>query len=105
MVLDILGPHLGNLFKFCEKQYSLKTVCMIGIQCIERMESLHEKGFIHRDVKPDNFLIGVGKKAGTVYLIDFGLSKRYIDPRTGQHTSFKENKGMTGTVRYASLNA
>ena len=78
---------------------------MIALQCITRMEFLHSKEFIHRDIKPENFLIGIGKKQHTVFSIDFGLAKRYRDPKTGQHIAFKENKGMTGTARYASLNA
>jgi len=77
---------------------------MILLQCISRIELLHSKEFIHRDIKPENFLIGVGKKANIVFTIDFGLAKRYKDPKTGQHIAFKENKGMTGTARYASLN-
>jgi len=77
---------------------------MVLIQCIQRIEFLHSRDFIHRDIKPENFLIGLGKKSHLVYTIDFGLAKRYKDPKTGAHIVFKENKGMTGTARYASLN-
>lgn len=105
MVMDILGPNLEDLFKFCEKKFSYKTVLMLGLQCIERMESLHSKGFIHRDIKPENFLMGIGKKSHIVFSIDFGLTKRYRDPKTGNHISFKWKNGLTGTARYASLNA
>ncbi|CDW90770.1 casein kinase i [Stylonychia lemnae] len=104
MVMDILGPSLENLFQFCERQFSYKTIMMMLIQCIERVEFLHSRDFIHRDIKPENFLIGVGKKAHLVYTIDFGLAKRYKDPKTGSHIVFKEGKGQTGTARYASLN-
>jgi serine/threonine protein kinase len=72
---------------------------------ISRIELIHSKGFMHRDIKPENFLIGVGKKAHLLYIIDFGLTKRYKDPKTGNHITFKENKGMTGTARYASMNS
>lgn len=67
------------------------------------MEFLHSRSFLHRDIKPDNFLIGLGKKAHKVYVIDLGLAKRYID-KLGKHIPYKENKSLTGTTRYASIN-
>ena len=105
MVIDILGPNLEALFQFCDKKYSQKTLLMMALQCVARMEQLHSKGFIHRDIKPENFCMGVGKKSHIVFSIDFGLAKRFNDPKTGLHIAFKENKGMTGTARYASLSA
>ncbi|MDR3736750.1 MAG: hypothetical protein P4L10_14600 [Acidobacteriaceae bacterium] len=65
---------------------------------------MHNKSFIHRDVKPDNFLIGVGRKQHIVYAIDFGLAKRYQDPRTLEHIRYRDGKNLTGTARYASMN-
>ena len=59
---------------------------------------------MHRDIKPDNFLIGVGKTQQNIFIIDFGLSKRFKEPRTGRHIPYKDNKQLTGTARYASLN-
>ena len=65
---------------------------------ISRIEFIHSKNFIHRDVKPDNFLMGLGKKGNLVYVIDFGLAKKYRDARTHQHILYRENKNLTGTA-------
>merc|ERR1712194_926464 len=90
MVIDLLGPSLEDLFSFCGRKFSLKTVVMLADQMINRVEYLHTKNFLHRDIKPDNFLIGLGKK--------------YRDPKNQQHIPYRENKNLTGTARYASIN-
>ena len=106
MAMDELGPNLSSLFTFCGSHFSTETVAMIALQIITRLEYVHSKKFIHRDIKPENFLIGNGtKKEGTVFIIDFGLAKRYKDPKTGSHISKKQDKGDFGTLRYSSLNA
>nr|AFK35658.1 unknown [Lotus japonicus] len=104
LVLDLLGPSLEDLFVYCGRKFSLKTVLMLADQMITRIEYAHSKGFLHRDIKPDNFLMGLGRKANQVYIIDFGLAKRYRDSSTNRHIPYRENKNLTGTARYASCN-
>ncbi|KAJ6348275.1 hypothetical protein OIU76_004694 [Salix suchowensis] len=104
LVMDLLGPSLEDLFNFCNRKLSLKTVLMLADQMINRVEFVHSKSFLHRDIKPDNFLMGLGRRANQVYAIDFGLAKKYRDTSTHQHIPYRENKNLTGTARYASMN-
>lgn len=87
----------------CIKKLNKTLVHSLYYQ-ISRVEYIHSKNFIHRDVKPDNFLMGLGKKGNLVYIIDFGLAKKFRDSRTHQHIAYRENKNLTGTARYASVN-
>ncbi|XP_023616976.1 casein kinase I isoform X12 [Myotis lucifugus] len=105
LVMDLLGPSLEDLFNFCSRRFTMKTVLMLADQMISRIEYVHTKNFIHRDIKPDNFLMGIGRHCNKLFLIDFGLAKKYRDNRTRQHIPYREDKNLTGTARYASINA
>ena len=103
LVIDLLGPSLEDLFNYCGKRFSLKTVLMLADQMIARLEFMHSRSYIHRDVKPDNFLIGTGSRKHICHVIDFGLAKKFQDPRNGRHIPYIEGKNLTGTARYASI--
>lgn len=103
LVMDLLGSSLQDLFEKCNKKFSFKTICMIAINVLESLESIHGKYKIFRDIKPENILIGVDRP-DQLYLIDLGMAKNYKDPVTKKHIPFINNKKLTGTARYASLN-
>ena len=104
MVLDLLGSSLEDLFTFCSRKFSLKTILLLADQLISRIEYIHAKSFVHRDIKPGNIHMGIGRRANQVSIIDFGLAKRYRDPKTHSHMPYREDRGLTGTARYASIN-
>ncbi|KAJ3572559.1 hypothetical protein NP233_g3011 [Leucocoprinus birnbaumii] len=101
LVIDLLGPNLEDLFDMCGRKFSIKTVCMAAKQMVTRVQSVHEKSLIYRDIKPDNFLIGVpgSKTANVIHLIDFGMAKFYRDPKTKVHIPYRERKSLSGTAR------
>ena len=105
LVQELLGRSLENLFNLCNKKFSLKTVCVLGIEMIKRIEYIHNKYHIHRDIKPDNFMTGKDEKENKIYLIDFGLAKKYFSTSKQQHIKFSTGKSLTGTARYCSRNA
>lgn len=103
LVMDLLGPSLEDRLNECRRRMSIKSVLMIGIQAMRRIEYVHSKSFLHRDIKPDNMLMG-SRDTSIVYLVDFGLAKRYRDHTSKQHMPYREGKHLTGTARYASVN-
>jgi serine/threonine protein kinase len=104
LVLDCLGPSLEDRLNECRRSLSLKSVLMIANQSLRRLEYIHSKLFLHRDIKPDNMLMGKGPDSHIVYLVDFGLAKRYRNQHTNAHIPYRDGKHLTGTARYASVN-
>ena len=104
LVMPLLGKSLLDIFISKNSNYEFKDICLIAIQIIERIQWVHSRKFIHRDIKPDNFLIGLNDPH-IIYLIDFGLSKKYQSTKSGKHILYSESKKFTGTIVYGSVNS
>ena len=101
LIMQLLGPNLLQLL-IKKKKFSIKTVCMLGIQMINVLKNIHEKHIIHRDIKPENFCLGKKIDDNSVYLIDFGLAKKYRSSQTlVQYPLIIKKNKLTGTARYA----
>ena len=105
LIQELLGNSLENIFNNFGKKFSLKTVCNIGIQIIKRIKHVHKRYHLHRDIKPDNFMTGHYKSDNKIYLIDFGLAKKYYSSTKKRHIKFQSGKNLVGTARYCSRNA
>ena len=104
LVETLLGDSIETIFSKMKYNFTVKDICMILIQLLDRLEFVHSKYIIHRDIKPENIMVDYQTKR-IVYLIDFGLAKKYRSTRTGRHIKFTIPRRLTGTARYASVNA
>mmetsp|Transcript_75846 Transcript_75846/g.226121 ORF Transcript_75846/g.226121 Transcript_75846/m.226121 type:complete len:348 (+) Transcript_75846:63-1106(+) len=102
LVMDLLGKSLEDRLQLCGSRFNVPSTVLVAEQVLRRIEYLHSKCIIHRDIKPENFMFGVKEKVHHLYLIDFGLSKPYWD---GKHSNPRTKLNLTGTARYASINA
>ena len=102
IVMELLGPSLDSLLSKYKK-FGLKTIILLAISMIDLLKHIHNCGFLHRDLKPDNFVIGY-TNTKKLYCIDFGISTKYLK-KNGEHKPFSENRKFCGTARYASIAA
>lgn len=102
IVMDLLGPSLEFIVSK-RKKFGMKTVIFLAMKMIDTIKYIHSCGYIHRDIKPDNLVVGYDDQK-KLYCIDFGLAKRYIR-KNGDHVSFLQNRKFCGTARYASIAA
>ena len=103
LIMSHLGINLEHVLSLYNRHLNLITTAKIGLQILARLESIHKLHVIHRDVKPENFLTTETHGNSLIYIIDFGLAKRFRDPKNGNHIPYKDNKPFVGTARYASV--
>jgi len=101
MVINLLGKSLQDLISHSNK-FSLLLTLKIGIKILNILKLIHDKGLVHRDIKPDNFLFGLNGLFNHIYLIDFGFCKSYLLPN-GDHKEIKKTNNIIGSYNYASI--
>src|SRR5947207_1086176 len=104
MIMNLFNLSLKNLFNSCNHKFFLKTVLLLTNQLISHIEYIHAKSFIYRDIKPGNFLMSIEKDENQINIINFNLIKKYHDSKTHVHISYHENKKLTDTAHYVSIN-
>lgn len=106
MMMQLLGDSLDKKFADYDSQLDLGSVLKFGIDAIDGLSQIHRSGVIHRDIKPNNFMFGRSEERDStnLYIVDFGLSKLWRDPKTKEHISHKQGRSMIGTARYSSIN-
>ena len=105
LIQELLGENLWQILKLAKlNKYNINDLSKIAIQMIDRIEYVHSKNILHRDIKPENFLVGLDNK-NSIYLIDFGISRKYRSDKTGKHIRFSLTGKLFGTLKFISYNA
>ena len=105
LVETLLGKTIDKLFNMNQNpQRKMKDLCMAAVQIIDRIQYIHSKNIIHQDIKPENFLVG-NPDTSIIYIIDFGISKKFRSSRTGKHINFSKNNKFNGTFNFSSIHS
>jgi serine/threonine protein kinase len=102
LVLELLGPTLKDLFNYCGRKFSLKTVLLLANQLIRHLHHIHDKGYIHRDLTPTNMMLGMGRNGNQVYVTDFGLAQEYVEEQRQNKSDYRPHQGV-GTALFSSI--